>query len=109
VSVRAASYPPDFSPEDFGIGLAARVGMGKLTAEERRRAFQQRQTGSIRRSAGPSASEPAPSGRPARWAVIGIIGLALSFVAASAATQVVPPLSFNVSASFIDWFLPRTP
>jgi hypothetical protein len=83
--------------------------MGKLTAEERRRAFQQRQAGSTRRPGGRGALPSTHSPRPARWAVIGIIGLAVCFIAASAATQVVPPLSFNVSASFVDWFLPRTP
>jgi hypothetical protein len=85
------------------------IRMGKLTAEERRRAFQQRQSGSTRRPAVRSVSQAVPPVRPARWAVIGTIGLALTFIAASAATQVVPPLSFNVSASFVDWFLPRTP
>jgi hypothetical protein len=83
--------------------------MGKLTAEERKRAFQQRQAAPTRRPAGPGASVRTSPARPARRSVLGIIGLALSFVAASAATQVVPPLSFNAAASFIDWVLPRTP
>jgi hypothetical protein len=85
--------------------------MKKMTAEERRRAFQARTN---RSKKAPSAPRSAASTRSSRsrsglWSVVGIGLIAMSFIAASR----VPSISFDVSllrtVSFVEWLLPRLP